>query len=167
MSEGDGYLITLLIGTASLILLLLELRSNHVWNQKRTSYELMNEMITSGRMTGALERLQQQHGWDILNDDSSYADVAGRIGPRGAERLKALDGEMVVIMRHLEMLSISIQHGIVSERICRDGFYSFFAKIHENGRPFIEKERARRGNPHIYERFECYALKWGGRGIAA
>lgn len=164
MTDGDGYLITLVIGTASLVLLLLELRSNHVWNQKRTSYELMNEMITSGRMTGSLGRLQSDYGWDILNDPVTYADVAARLGKEGRD-VSGLDQEMVVIMRHLEMLSISITHGIVSERICRDGFWSFFAKIYQGGSPFIDKERERRNNPHIYERFEHFARKWANKGI--
>lgn len=165
MSESDGYLITLVVGTASLILLLLELRSNHVWNQKRTSYELMNEMITSGRMTGALARLQSDFGWDILNAPETYQDISKRFEKDGQTKIAGLDQEMVVIMRHLEMLSISITHGIVSERICRDGFWSFFAKIYEGGKPFIMRERERRSNAHIYERFEHYAVKWANRGI--
>ena len=162
MTYIDLNLLTLVVGTASLVLLLIELRSNHLWNQKRTSYELMNEMITSGRMTGALNALCTDFGWDILNDSQTYAEVAARI-PQ--ERLAELDGHMVVIMRHLEMLSISIAHGIVSERICRDGFWSFFLKIHCGAESFIEKERIRRNTRGVYEKFECYALRWQGKPL--
>jgi hypothetical protein len=62
MPPIDYSLLTLAVGSGSLILLLAELRSNHVWNQKRTSYELMNETINSGHMTGAIDQLQTQFG---------------------------------------------------------------------------------------------------------
>lgn len=163
---ADFNTITLLIGAASLVLLLLELRSNHVWNQKRTSYELMNEMITSGRFTGALERLQANFGWDLLKDDRTYADVAAALAPDDAERRRLLDQEMVTIMRHLEMLSISIRHGIVSETICREGFSAFFTAIFRASLPFMEQERERRANVSIYEWFECFARKWNGEPVA-
>src|SRR5439155_19577542 len=159
MPQIDHNLLTLAVGTGSLILLLAELRSNHVWNQKRTSYELMNEMITSGRMTGALEKLQTKFGWDLLGGGETYDDVVARMKSNSGE-VEALDQELVVILRHLEMLSISIFHGIVSERIAWDGFSGFFEKIHASSQPFIDKERTRRGEPLIYEKFESYALKW-------
>lgn len=57
MPQIDYSLLTLAVATGSLILLLIELRSNHVWNQKRTSYELMNETINSGHLTGAMDQL--------------------------------------------------------------------------------------------------------------
>lgn len=151
--------ITLVIGVCSLVLLLIELRSNHVWNQKRSSYELMNDMITSGRFTGALETIEREFGWNILTDDRTYADVATKAG-RGADKRALLDQQLVTILRHLEMLSISIQHGIVSETISREGFKSFFPRIYRAALPFIEQERTRRANPAIYEWFEFFALKW-------
>lgn len=159
MPQIDFNLLTLGIGTGSLVLLLIELRSNHVWNQKRTSYELMNEMITSGRLTGAMEQLQTTFGWDLLAGSENYADIAARLKP-ATSGIKAVDQELVVVMRHLEMLCISISHGIVSERIAWDGFWGFFERIYASTLPFIEKERARRDNPHVYEKFEHYALKW-------
>lgn len=160
MPEIDYNLLTLVIGTGSLILLLIELRSNHVWNQKRTSYELMNEMITSGRFTGSMETLQTKFQWDLLAGTESYANVAARLKP-SSSKLEQVDQELFVIMRHLEMLCISISHGIVSERIAWDGFRGFFDRIYATALPFIEKERARRGTREVYEKFEHYALKWG------
>ena len=159
MPQFDYSLLTLAIGTGSLILLLIELRSNHVWNQKRTSYELMNEMITSGRLTGAMEKLQTKFGWDLLAGSENYAEVAARLKPATPE-LQEVDQELVVIMRHLEMLCISISHGIVSERIAWDGFWGFFERIYTSALPYIERERKRRSNPEVYKQFEHYALKW-------
>ena len=159
MPQLDFNLLTLVIGTGSLILLFIELRSNHIWNQKRTSYELMNEMITSGRLTGAMEKLQNKFGWDLLAGGETYAEVAARLKQSSSE-VQEVDQELVVIMRHLEMLCISISHGIVSERIAWDGFWGFFERIYVSSQPFIEKERARRNNPEVYKNFEHYALKW-------
>lgn len=159
MPQLDYNLLTLAIGTGSLILLLMELRSNHRWNQKRTSYELSNEMITSGRLTGAMEELQTRFGWDLLAGGENYADVIARLEPASA-KIQEVDRNLIVIMRHLELLSISISHGIVSEHIAWDQFDLFFERIYASTQPFIEKERARRGSPDVYQRFEHYALKW-------
>jgi hypothetical protein len=162
----DFATITLLVGVGSLVLLLVELRSNHVWNQKRSSYELMNDMITSGRFTGALETIEREFGWSLLNDGRTYADVALKPKGRLANR-EILDQQLATILRHLEMLSISIQHRIVSETICREGFKVFFPCIYRAALPFIEQERARRNSAQIYEWFEFFALKWEAGGKPA
>lgn len=159
MPQIDYNLLTLAVGTGSLILLLIELRSNHVWNQKRTSYELMNETINSGHMTGAMDQLLSQFGWDLLGGTETYADVAARMKPDSA-RLQSLDQPLIVVMRHLEMVSISMSHGIIDETIVYDSMRYFFEKIYRAALPFIEKERARRGDADIYVQFERYARKW-------
>jgi hypothetical protein len=159
MPQIDYNLLTLVIGTGTLILLLVELRSNHTWNQKRTSYELLNDTITSARMTGAMQELQTKFGWDILAGTETYDGVTARLKPASTE-IQEVNQELVVIMRHLEMVCISISHRIVSERIAWDAFFVFFERIYASSLPFIEKERVRRENPHIYENFEHYALKW-------
>jgi hypothetical protein len=160
----DFNTITLLIGAGSLVLLLMELRSNHVWNQKRSSYELMNDMITSGRFTGAMELIEREFGWNVLTDPRSYAEVAGAVADPAQRAV--LDRQLVTLLRHLEMLSISIHHGIVSEAISREGFKSFFPRIYHAALPFIAQERERRGNPQIYVWFERYALRWERAGEA-
>jgi hypothetical protein len=157
MPQIDYNLLTLAVGAGSLVLLLIELRSNHVWNQKRTSYELMNETINSGHMTGAMEQLQSKFGWDLLGGKETYSDVASRVKPGEGD---ALDPPLIVVMRHLEMVSISMSHGIIDERIVYDSMRYFFEKIYSAALPFIEKERARRGDAEVYVQFERYALKW-------
>ena len=159
MPHIDYNLLTLAVGTGSLILLLAELRSNHVWNQKRTSYELMNETINSGHMTGAMDVLLSKFGWDLLGGRETYADVAARVKPKAGE-LQSLDQPLIVVMRHLEMVSISMSHGIIDERIVYDSMRYFFEKIYRAALPFIEKERARRGDDEVYVQFERYAVKW-------
>ena len=159
MPQIDYNLLTLAVGTGSLILLFAELRSNHVWNRKRTSYELMNETINSGRMTGAMEQLQAQFGWDLLGGKETYADVAARLKPKGGD-VQALDQPLVVVLRHLEMVSISMTHGIIDEHIVYDSMRYFFEKIYRSARPFILAERVRRGDDEVYVEFERYAVKW-------
>jgi len=159
MPHIDYNLLTLAVGTGSLILLLAELRSNHVWNQKRTSYELMNETINSGHMTGAMDVLLSKFGWDLLGGRETYADVAARVKPKAGE-LQSLDQPLIVVMRHLEMVSISMSHGIIDEHIVYDSMRYFFEKIYRAALPFIEKERARRGDDEVYVQFERYAVKW-------
>jgi len=159
MPDVDYNLLTLAVGTGSLILLFAELRSNHVWNKKRTSYELMNETINSGHMTGAMELLQTKFGWDLLGGRESYADVVARVKPDAAEA-QALDQPLIVVLRHLEMVSISMIHGIIDERIVYDSMQYFFEKIYRAALPFIEKERVRRCDPEVYVQFERYASKW-------
>lgn len=129
MPHIDYNLLTLAVGTGSLILLFAQLRSNHVWNQKRASYELMNETINSGHMSGAMEELQSKFGWDLLAGRETYADVAARLQPDGAAR-RALDQPLIVVLRHLEMVSISMSHGIIDERIVYDSMFYFFGKIY-------------------------------------
>jgi len=164
MNEDIFYAVTLAIGVVTAVLILLEIRSNHDWNAKRASYELMNEMITSGRLTGAIGRLEADHGWSLLDAATDYDDVARGLS---RERRAALDGELAVILRHLEMLSLSMRHGIVSEKICQDGFVAFFIAIHRACAPFMAAERARRGDALIYECFEHYAAKWRAAEDAA
>ena len=159
MPQVDYNLVTLAIGTATLVLLLVELRSNHSWNQKRTSYELLNDTVTSARMTGAMQELHTRFGWDLLAGGETYEDVTERLKASSTE-VQEVNQQLVVILRHLEMVCISISHGIVSERIAWDGLFGFFERIYVSSRSFIEKERIRRQNPHVYENFERYALKW-------
>jgi hypothetical protein len=159
MPHIDYNLLTLAVGTGSLVLLFAELRSNHVWNRKRTSYELMNETINSGHMTGAMEQLQSQFGWDLLGGKETYAEVAARVKPGSADA-QTLDRELIVVLRHLEMVSISMTHGIIDEHIVYDSMRYFFAKIYVSARPFIEKERVRRGDDDVYVQFERYATRW-------
>lgn len=159
MPQIDYNLLTLAVGSGSLLLLLAELRSNHVWNQKRTSYELMNETINSGHMTGAMDQLLSKFGWDLLSGRETYADVAARAKP-GSGGTQALDQPLIVVMRHLEMVSISMSYGIIKERIVYDSMRYFFEKIYMAALPFIEKERARRGDAEVYVQFERCALKW-------
>ncbi|HEX6072584.1 MAG TPA: DUF4760 domain-containing protein, partial [Sphingomicrobium sp.] len=73
---------------------------------------------------------------------------------------QALDQPLTIILRHLEMVSISMAHGIIDERIVHDSMRYFFGKIYRSAGPFIEKERTRRGDPEIYVNFERYAVKW-------
>jgi hypothetical protein len=159
MPQIDYNLLTLAIGTGTLILLLIELRSNHIWNQKRTSYELLNETITSAPMSGAMQQLQTKFGWDMLAGMDTYDDVIARLKP-GSTEIQDVNQKLVVIMRHLEMMCISIAHGIVSERIAWDGFFGFFERIYAASLPFIEMERVRRDSRRVYENFEHFALKW-------
>jgi hypothetical protein len=161
MPQIDYSLLTLAVATGSLILLLIELRSNHVWNQKRTSYELMNETINSGHLTGAMDQLQASFDWDLLAGRETYSDVVARLKPDARHR-QALDQPLVVILRHLEMVSISMVHGIIDERIVQDSMLYFFDKIYSAARPFIDSERVRRGETEVYVNFERYALKWRG-----
>jgi hypothetical protein len=67
---------------------------------------------------------------------------------------------LVVILRHLELVAISMAHGIIDECIVYDGMCYIFAKTYGAALPYIEQERARRGDPAIYENFERYAVKW-------
>jgi len=159
MPHIDYNLLTIAVGAGSLILLFAQLRSNHVWNQKRASYELMNETINSGHMTGAMEQLQTRFGWDLLHGRETYADVVERVTPDATAR-QSLDQPLVVVLRHLEMVSISMGHGIIDERIVYDSMFYFFGKIYGAALPFIEKERVRRGDPEVYVQFERYAVKW-------
>lgn len=159
MPQIDYNLLTLAVGTGSLILLLAELRANHIWNQKRTSYELMNETINSGHMTGAMDQLHAKFGWDLLEGRETYADVVVRVKP-GSAGAQALDQPLMIVLRHLEMVSISMGHGIIDERIVYDSMFYFFRKIYRAALPFIEKERVRRGDAEIYVQFERYARKW-------
>lgn len=66
MANVDFNLLTLAVGVGSLIMLFAQLRSNHVWNQKCASYELMNETINSGHMSGAMEQLQTKSAGTCL-----------------------------------------------------------------------------------------------------
>jgi hypothetical protein len=159
MPQIDYNLVTLAVGTGTLILLLVELRSNHTWNQKRTSYELLNDMITSAGMTDAMEQLHTKAGWDILAGSENYDDVVMRLKPGSAE-IRDVNQQLIVILRYLEMVCISISHGIVSERIAWEGFFGYFERVYSSSLPFIEKERIRRENAHVYENFERFALKW-------
>lgn len=163
MPQIDYSLLTLAVATGSLILLLIELRSNHVWNQKRTSYELMNETINSGHLTGAMDQLQASFDWDLLAGRETYSDVVARLKPDARQR-QALDQPLVVILRHLEMVSISMVHGIIDERIVQDSMLYFFQKIYSAAQPFIDRERVRRGEADVYVNFERYALKWRSAG---
>ena len=159
MPHVDYNLLTLGVGTGSLVLLFAELRSNHVWNKKRTSYELMNETINSGHMTGAMEQLQSKFGWDLLHGSETYADVVARL-KLDSTQAQALDQPLITVMRHLEMVSISMTHGIIDEQIVYDSMRYFFEKIYRVALPFIDKERARRGDAEVYVQFERFALEW-------
>jgi hypothetical protein len=159
MPPIDYNLLTVGVGAGSLVLLFAQLRSNHMWNKKRASYELMNETINSGHMTGAMEQLQTRFGWDLLGGRETYADVAARVKPDAAHA-QSLDQPLTIVLRHLEMVSISMSHGIIDERIVHDSMFYFFTKIYGAALPFIEKERARRGDAEVYVQFERYALKW-------
>lgn len=86
--------------------------------------------------------------------------------PDAAQR-QALDQRLIVVPRHLEMVSISMSHGIIDERIVYDSMCYFFQKIYRAAQPFIEKERDRRGEPGVYVQFESVARKWNCKSPVA
>lgn len=152
------------IGLASAIgtllaafLIYFQIRSFEEWNRRQIGHQILNEFV-SGTIENTLETLETKFGWDVLHDARTYREVV-TVLPAGTE-VHELDRLLRRLLRRFEAICISVDHKIVNEATCRDYIFSLLTTIYAASRDFIEKERARRNEPKIFEFVESYAKKW-------
>jgi hypothetical protein len=149
-----------IVTAISVVILLVQVHQTHEWNKKRASYDILTEFVLK-QFKDTLEHVSDQFGWSILVDERTYDAVATELkGGSGAD-VRALDRELRTFLRQLEAIAISIERRIVVEAICKDYFEDIFPKVYVRLLPFIEKERALRRQPKVFERFEGVAMRWG------
>jgi hypothetical protein len=134
----------------------LQIRSDQAWVRLQASHGILNDFV-SGTIEDTLEVLEQKFGWDMLHDGRTYEEVAQGLDQTGVDELDRL---LRRLFRRFEALCISMDHGIVNETTCREYIFSLLLTAFGSARQFIEKERARRKEPRVFQFLEKYAIKW-------
>ena len=153
-------LVSALATSVAAFLIFWQIRSDQAWNRRQTSHGILNDFV-SGTIEDSLEILKDKLGWDILHDDKSYGDVVNSFPKESAQRnIDELDRLLRRLLRRFEALCISMDHGMVHEKTCREYIFSLLITIFKSSAQFVEKERERRKEPKVFEFVQKYAEKW-------
>ncbi len=152
--------ISMLMMGVSTYLLRQQIKAEHLWNRRKVAEETLT-IFTSGKFLSCLDQLSDQYDWQILQKGGeTYNEVIKRLGETSDER-KAMDKQLVTIYRHLETVSIKMNHGILDEAIAHDYLFSVVTNIDQKCQQFLVKIRKDRNEPCVYENAQKIAQKWG------
>jgi hypothetical protein len=84
-------------------LIYFQIKSFEAWNRKQSSHQILNDFV-SGSIEDTLETLESKFGWDVLHDERTYREVAGK-----TQNLAELDQLLRRLLRRFE--AILHQHG--------------------------------------------------------
>jgi len=151
--------VSMLIVGVSVYLLRKQIKSEHEWNRRKVAEETLT-IFTSGEFMSCLDMLSEKHDWYILRKNGEvYDDVVERIGKDSDER-KELDKQLVNIYRHLETVSIKMNHGILDENLAYDYLFSVLTNINRKCKNFLAKAREDRNESCLYENAEYFGDQW-------
>lgn len=154
-----GGAVGFLISTGFVIL---QMRSTQRWNKKKTSEELLTQIMT-GDFPKLMDSLSLEYKWDIL----SHVPYAQNVSNLSADNLLKLDTVLRNVLRHLEVICINMKHDIIDENVCYEYLHSILTTFYVNCQDFIAMERDRRKEPRIFIELEEYAKKWLVRASAS
>src|SRR5262245_59048099 len=125
------------VGTAvAAFLIYIQIRSDQAWNRRQTSHGILNDFV-SGTIEDSLELLKDKLGWDILHDKKTYQEVVNGFVTEGAQRkVDELDRHLRRLLRRFEAICISMDHGIVQEKTCREYVFSLLITIFRSSTQF-------------------------------
>ena len=135
--------------------ILLQMRRTQQWNKKKTSEELLTQIMT-GEFPKLMDSLMLEYEWDIL-EHVQYAHKASALD---ASQPRKMDVTLRNVLRHLEVVCINMKHEIIDEKICYEYLHSILTTFYLSSEEFIKKERIRRKEPKIFKEMEDYAKRW-------
>ena len=140
----------------SIFLAFWQIKKTLDWNKKKAAEEVLTQIL-SGDVFKSLEAINVEYDWDLLVDKRSYKSVIKELD---ADQVSQLNGLLTTLLRHLETISIKIEHDVYNESICFDYLFSIVINTHEKCREFIDERRAIRSEPRLYEHVDNYGEKW-------
>ena len=160
--ENAGVIVTALTMLGGILgfavsnyLLLLQMRQTQEWNRKKTSEELLTQIMT-GEFPKLMDSLVLDFKWDVLAHQP-YAQQAQELTEG---ELPKLDAVLRNVLRHLEVVCINMKHEIIDEKVCYEYLHSIVTTFYTNCKGFIAQERGRRKEPRVFIELEEYAILW-------
>jgi hypothetical protein len=142
------------IGTVmAAFLIYFQIKSFEAWNRKQTSHEILNDFV-SGSIEDTLETLESKFGWDVLHDNQTYQEIAGK-----TQNLTELDQLLRRLLRRFEAICISMDHKIVQESTCREYIFSLLVTIYRGMADWSEPGA-------MSQRFSSFSKSMRGSGRA-
>jgi hypothetical protein len=139
----------------STFFVLMQMQSADKWNKKKTSEELLTQIMT-GEFPKLMDSLLLEYNWDAL----AHVPYAQRASELDEPELRKLDAVLRNVLRHLEVVCINMKHQIIDEKVCYEYLHSILTTFYETCADFIAKERTRRQEPRVFIELEEYAKKW-------
>jgi len=139
----------------STFFVLMQMQSADKWNKKKTSEELLTQIMT-GEFPKLMDSLLLEYNWDAL----AHVPYAQRASELDEPELRKLDAVLRNVLRHLEVVCINMKHQIIDEKVCYEYLHSILTTFYETCSDFIAKERTRRQEPRVFIELEEYAKKW-------
>lgn len=154
--------IGIVLAAVSVWTALTEMRQNHKWNRDKASEETLSRLVL-GEFPETLDRLLAEFKWDPITDERSYEQMAGNLVEEDRQELNRV---LRRLLRILETVFIHVKHGILNEEVCYDYLASIVPNLYCKALPFIERERAQRGDRRVFENFTDYGARWLKRNDA-
>ena len=139
----------------SMFFVLMQMQSADKWNKKKTSEELLTQIMT-GEFPKLMDSLLLEYNWDAL----AHVPYAQRASELDEPELRKLDAVLRNVLRPLEVVCINMKHQIIDEKVCYEYLHSILTTFYETCSDFIAKERTRRQEPRVFIELEEYAKKW-------
>jgi len=161
--ENAGLIVTALsmLGGVLGFVVLMQMQSADKWNKKKTSEELLTQIMT-GEFPKLMDSLLLEYDWDVL----AHVRYAQKASNLQEPELRKLEVALRNVLRHLEVVCINMKHQIIDERVCYEYLHSILTTFYETCADFIAKERARRKEPRVFIELEEYAKKWARPALA-
>lgn len=140
-----------------------QIKTNHEWNRRKTSQELLNS-LTLGEFPTELSRIRikvkTKLGCDMQDRSKNYSHLKQCLSE---EEIAEISTSIIKVINVLETIAINIKNSIVEEDICYNFSYTFFIDYYYWAKPYIYECRKREDNEFILAEYEYYALKWEKR----
>jgi len=146
----------LLITALGVWITAMQIRSDRRWDRKKTSHEVLNT-LAAGEFVVVIEKIHADFGWDIVGGGKAYQIETERMTAEQREQLEIL---LRRAFRFLESICISMQHGIIDERICREYVSDIMIKMFKKNQSFVQEQRRLRNEATVFKWVEHYATKW-------
>jgi hypothetical protein len=132
-----------------------ELKSNHDWNRRITSFNY--SFSTDPDMLEVLSRLDNH----LKISSSAGREISvGRINELKSNEYPKIKHDIHFALARLEYMCTAIKNGVADESICRDLLENRTTSFHRFFLQYIESERNRRGSENIFANISHYAREW-------
>lgn len=146
---------TIIVGISA-FLLWRQIKSTHNWNRRKTSQEILNNLVT-GEFPQLRYKLEQEFNCVIWDKSHSYETKVKNVSEKG---LVDLNYHLSRILNIFETIAINIKNNIIEEDICYDFMGWIFTEYYRWSRSYIEEKRQQAGDQRVLGDFTNFADKW-------
>ena len=135
------------------------LKSNHDWNRRKTTHEILGNFII-GDIPKLTSSLKLKFNCKIYDEKSNYSSFIANLDSTKKDKF---DDTLIRLLNIFEVIAIDIKNHIIEEDISYDYLVWFFTSSYKFSKELIEQKRKDAGDNRVFINFTNLAQKWDKR----